>query len=63
MSNPNPSKTQMTKEDAGRIQSSQAKGGKDTGKGSFAAIAQSAGDKNAKGAGAGAGASANAEKK
>jgi hypothetical protein len=37
--------TPMTKEDAARIQSSQAKAGHDTGKGSFAARAQSAADK------------------
>ncbi|KAL8727125.1 MAG: hypothetical protein Q9166_006258 [cf. Caloplaca sp. 2 TL-2023] len=36
----------MTKEDAQRIQSTQATGGKDTGTGSFAARAQSVGDKN-----------------
>lgn len=39
------SKTPMTKDDSSRIQSSQEKGGHDTGKGSFAARAQSAGDK------------------
>lgn len=39
----------MTQEDAQRIQSSQEKAGHDTGKGSFAATAQSAGDKNANG--------------
>lgn len=37
----------MTQQSAGKIQSSQAKGGKDTGKGSFASRAQSAGDRNA----------------
>ncbi|KAF2003043.1 hypothetical protein P154DRAFT_429674 [Amniculicola lignicola CBS 123094] len=37
----------MTKSDSSRIQSTQAKGGKDTGAGSFSARAQSAGDKNA----------------
>lgn len=37
----------MTKEDAARIQSSQAKGGHDMGPGGFAARAQAAGDKNA----------------
>ncbi|KAA8911502.1 hypothetical protein FN846DRAFT_935856 [Sphaerosporella brunnea] len=36
----------VTKEDASRIQSSQAKGGNGTGTGSFASRAQSAGDKN-----------------
>ncbi|KAH7349236.1 hypothetical protein BKA66DRAFT_431659, partial [Pyrenochaeta sp. MPI-SDFR-AT-0127] len=46
-------RNQMSKSDASRIQSSQAKGGKDTGTGSFAARAQSAGDINANvGAGA-----------
>ncbi|KAF2117996.1 hypothetical protein BDV96DRAFT_644329 [Lophiotrema nucula] len=39
--------TPMTKSDASRIQSTQATSGKDTGAGSFAARAQSAGDKNA----------------
>lgn len=38
--------TPMTKEDASRIQASQAKAGHDTGKGSFAASAQAAGDKH-----------------
>ena len=37
----------MTKGDSQRVQSSQATGGHNTGKGSFAARAQSAGDKNA----------------
>ncbi|KAL8828947.1 MAG: hypothetical protein Q9191_002295 [Dirinaria sp. TL-2023a] len=36
----------MTKEDASRIQSTQAKSGGDTSKGGFAARAQSAGDRN-----------------
>jgi hypothetical protein len=39
-----PEATLTTKEDAARIQSSQAKAGHDTGKGSFAARAQSAAD-------------------
>ncbi|EFQ35195.1 uncharacterized protein GLRG_10339 [Colletotrichum graminicola M1.001] len=37
----------MTKEDAARIQSAQAQGGKDMSSGGFAARAQSAGDRNA----------------
>ncbi|KAF2128962.1 hypothetical protein P153DRAFT_386162 [Dothidotthia symphoricarpi CBS 119687] len=37
----------MDKSDSSRIQSTQAQGGKDTGKDAFAARAQSAGDKNA----------------
>ncbi|KAF2852609.1 hypothetical protein T440DRAFT_466738 [Plenodomus tracheiphilus IPT5] len=41
--------TPMTGSDAPRIQSSQAKGGKDMSSGGFAARAQSAGDKNAGG--------------
>lgn len=41
------SSNQTSKSDAQRIQSTQATGGKDTGAGSFAARAQSAGDKNA----------------
>ncbi|KAF2743456.1 hypothetical protein M011DRAFT_480803 [Sporormia fimetaria CBS 119925] len=45
-SNNSSSKTPMTKDDASRIQSTQATGNKDTGKGSFASRAQSAGDKN-----------------
>ncbi|KAF1990173.1 hypothetical protein K402DRAFT_390473 [Aulographum hederae CBS 113979] len=40
-------KIKMTKEDAARIQSSNAKSGADTGKLSFPARAQAAGDKNA----------------
>ena len=40
------SKTPLAKSDASRIQSSQAKSGKEVGKGSFAARAQSAGAKN-----------------
>ncbi|KAF2471167.1 uncharacterized protein BDR25DRAFT_303288 [Lindgomyces ingoldianus] len=36
----------MTKEDASRIQSTQATSGKNTGSGSFASRAQAAGDKN-----------------
>ncbi|KAI4641450.1 uncharacterized protein J4E79_011657 [Alternaria viburni] len=39
--------TPMTKEDAGRIQSTQAKSGGDMSSGGFAARAQGAGDKNA----------------
>ncbi|RCI05022.1 hypothetical protein CU098_012850 [Rhizopus stolonifer] len=39
--------TPITKQDASRIQSSQAKTGKDTGKGSFSSRAQSAADRNA----------------
>ncbi|MCJ1268648.1 hypothetical protein MMC22_008536 [Lobaria immixta] len=39
--------TKMTQADAARIQSSNDTAGKDTGAGSFAARAQSAGDKNA----------------
>ncbi|KAK4697869.1 hypothetical protein P7C71_g268, partial [Lecanoromycetidae sp. Uapishka_2] len=46
MSSSNNKSSQMSKSDASRIQSSQATGGKDTGAGSFAARAQSAGDKN-----------------
>ena len=42
----------MTSSDASRIQSSQALGGKDMSSGSFAARAQSAGDKNANQTGA-----------
>ncbi|KAL1839631.1 hypothetical protein VTJ49DRAFT_1292 [Mycothermus thermophilus] len=38
---------QMTKDDASRIQSTQGTGGHYTGAGSFAACAQSAGDRNA----------------
>ncbi|KAF7946150.1 hypothetical protein EAE96_009153 [Botrytis aclada] len=38
---------QMTKEDASRIQSTQAQGGKDMSSLGFAARAQSAGDRNA----------------
>ncbi|KXH52982.1 hypothetical protein CSAL01_13584 [Colletotrichum salicis] len=38
---------QVTKDDASRIQSSQAKGGKDMSSGGFAARAQGAGDRNA----------------
>ncbi|KAJ9604280.1 hypothetical protein H2200_011114 [Cladophialophora chaetospira] len=38
---------EMTKRDASRIQSSQAKGGRDMSSKSFAARAQSAGDRNA----------------
>lgn len=42
-----PQKSQtMSKEDASRIQSSQAQAGHDTGKDTFASRAQSAGDKN-----------------
>ncbi|OAL49835.1 hypothetical protein IQ07DRAFT_644118 [Pyrenochaeta sp. DS3sAY3a] len=41
------SKGSMTKADSERIQSTQAKGGNDVGAGSFAAKAQSAGDRNA----------------
>jgi hypothetical protein len=41
-------KTPMTKEASSRIQSTQATGGKDTGSGSFASRAQSAGDTNQK---------------
>ena len=37
----------MTKGDSQRVQSSQAKGGHDTSKGSFSSRAQSAGDRNA----------------
>ncbi|KAI9667136.1 MAG: hypothetical protein M1831_001313 [Alyxoria varia] len=40
---------EMSKSDASRIQSSQTTGGKDTGAGSFAARAQSAGDRNTNG--------------
>ncbi|KAM5430748.1 hypothetical protein McanMca71_005176 [Microsporum canis] len=45
----------MTKEDASRIQSSQATGGKDMSSGGFAARAQSAGDRNANTSQAGSG--------
>ncbi|KAK2058369.1 hypothetical protein LY76DRAFT_646238 [Colletotrichum caudatum] len=37
----------MTKDDASRIQSTQAQGGKDMSSGGFAARAQGAGDRNA----------------
>ncbi|KAI8942099.1 hypothetical protein NX059_000194 [Plenodomus lindquistii] len=47
----NDKNTSMTRSDASRIQSSQAKGGKDMSSKGFAARAQSAADKNA-GAGA-----------
>ncbi|KAG2433826.1 hypothetical protein HXX76_008183 [Chlamydomonas incerta] len=46
---------EMTKEDSSRIQSSQAKGGHDTGKDTFAARAQSAGDRAAHASGGGGG--------
>ncbi|KAI8092324.1 uncharacterized protein B0P05DRAFT_525805 [Gilbertella persicaria] len=39
--------TPISKQDASRIQSTQAKTGKDTGKGSFSSRAQSAADRNA----------------
>ncbi|KAI0073967.1 hypothetical protein K474DRAFT_1602385 [Panus rudis PR-1116 ss-1] len=42
-------KTQTTPADASRIQSSQAKSGNDTGKGSFASRAQGAATRNATG--------------
>ncbi|KAF2426583.1 hypothetical protein EJ08DRAFT_699878 [Tothia fuscella] len=38
--------SKMTSSDASRVQSTQAKGGNDTGSGSFAARAQSAGTRN-----------------
>ncbi|KAF2705153.1 hypothetical protein K504DRAFT_388154 [Pleomassaria siparia CBS 279.74] len=46
MSNEPSKSSPMTKEAASNIQSTQATGGKDTGAGTFAARAQSAGDKN-----------------
>lgn len=48
-------KSSMTKDDAARIQSTQAKNDRDTGKGSFASRAQSAADKNANTNSSGAG--------
>lgn len=47
-------KNPTSQSDASRIQSTQAKGGHDTGKGSFASRAQSAGDRNANQSGGGA---------
>ncbi|TGO67695.1 hypothetical protein BOTNAR_0037g00320 [Botryotinia narcissicola] len=46
---------QMTKDDASRIQSTQAQGGKDMSSSGFAARAQGAGDRNANAGGAAAG--------
>ncbi|KAM7202974.1 hypothetical protein V8F20_004221 [Naviculisporaceae sp. PSN 640] len=46
-----PGDNKMTQGDASRIQSSNAKSGGDTGKDSFPARAQSAGDKNANASG------------
>ncbi|KAF1346389.1 hypothetical protein EJ07DRAFT_144205 [Lizonia empirigonia] len=43
----------MTKSDASRVQSSQARGEKDTSPGSFAARAQGAGDRNSNKTGSG----------
>ncbi|KAI9803310.1 MAG: hypothetical protein M1825_002101 [Sarcosagium campestre] len=43
----------MSKSDSASVQSSQATGGKDTGKGTFAARAQSAGDNNSNSQGGG----------
>ncbi|TCD65024.1 hypothetical protein EIP91_003345 [Steccherinum ochraceum] len=43
----------MTKDDASRIQSTQAKGGNNVGSNSFASRAQSAGDRNANASGGG----------
>ncbi|KAG5919296.1 hypothetical protein E4U42_006560 [Claviceps africana] len=45
----------MSKSDAGRVQSTQAKSGADVGAGTFAARAQSAGDRNANAQGSGSG--------
>ncbi|CZT51909.1 uncharacterized protein RSE6_13133 [Rhynchosporium secalis] len=51
---------QMSKQDAARVQSTQAKGDKDMSSNGFAARAQSAGDKNANASGGGAGGNHNA---
>ncbi|KAI8643878.1 hypothetical protein BD408DRAFT_414033 [Parasitella parasitica] len=50
----NPTPTPMSKSDASRIQSTQAKNNRDTGPNSFAARSQSAADRNANQSGAGA---------
>lgn len=52
----------MSKENSSRIQSSQAKGGHDVGKGSLYARAQSAGDRNANAGGTGKGGSGGGKK-